>query len=100
FSTRATYLAGQGTIPSDTVCYPAKLAHGHVKELAEMPDIDAIFYPCMSYNFDEGLGDNHYNCRWWPITPRCWPQTAPSWRARRLSMILWARTTAGRSPKR
>ena len=62
FSTRATYLAGQGTIPSDTVCYPAKLAHGHVKELAEMPDIDAIFYPCMSYNFDEGLGDNHYNC--------------------------------------
>ena len=50
FSTRATYLAGQATIPSDTVCYPAKLAHGHVKELAEMPDVDAIFYPCMSYN--------------------------------------------------
>ena len=62
FSTRATYLAGQATIPSDTVCYPAKLAHGHVKELAEMPDVDAIFYPCMSYNFNEGLGDNHYNC--------------------------------------
>ena len=25
-------------------------------------DVDAIFYPCMSYNVDEGLGDNHYNC--------------------------------------
>ena len=25
-------------------------------------DVDAIFYPCMSYNIDEGLGDNHYNC--------------------------------------
>ena len=24
--------------------------------------MDAIFYPCMSYNFDEGIGDNHYNC--------------------------------------
>ena len=21
-----------------------------------------IFYPCMSYNFDEGLSDNNYNC--------------------------------------
>ena len=24
--------------------------------------MDAIFYPCMSYNLDEHLGDNHYNC--------------------------------------
>ena len=24
--------------------------------------VDAIFYPCMSYNLDEHLGDNHYNC--------------------------------------
>ena len=24
--------------------------------------VDTIFYPCLSYNFDEGLGDNHYNC--------------------------------------
>lgn len=60
-STRKMYLRGQHTIPSDTVCYPAKLMHGHVETLIDM-GVDAVFYPCMSYNFDEGLGDNHYNC--------------------------------------
>ncbi len=55
------YRRGQHTIPSDTVCYPAKLMHGHVEALAEA-GVDAIFYPCMSYHFDEELGDNHYNC--------------------------------------
>ena len=49
------------TIPSDTVCYPAKLLHGHVEALVE-EGVDAIWYPCMSYNNDEGIGDNHYNC--------------------------------------
>ena len=39
----------------------AKLMHGHIEALLrEKPD--AIFYPCMSYNLDEHLGDNHYNC--------------------------------------
>ena len=60
-SSRKLYLKGQKTIPSDTVCYPAKLLHGHVEALAEA-GVDAIWYPCMSYNFDEGIGDNHYNC--------------------------------------
>lgn len=60
-STRKLYLKGQNTIPSDTVCYPAKLLHGHIEELVEM-GVDAIWYPCMSYNHDEGIGDNHYNC--------------------------------------
>ena len=60
-STRELYTAGQASIPSDTVCFPAKLAHGHIRALAEM-GVDAIFYPCMSYNLDERLGDNHYNC--------------------------------------
>ena len=60
-SDRALYTAGQSSIPSDTVCFPAKLAHGHIKALSEM-GVDAIFYPCMSYNIDEHLGDNHYNC--------------------------------------
>lgn len=60
-STRAMYLKGQHTIPSDTVCYPAKLIHGHVETLVD-EGVDAVFYPCMSYNIDEGLGDNHYNC--------------------------------------
>lgn len=60
-STRKLYLEGQHTIPSDTVCYPAKMLHGHVEALIK-EDVDAIFYPSMSYNVDEHLGDNHYNC--------------------------------------
>ena len=60
-STRGLYLAGQATIPSDTACFPAKLSHGHIKALSQM-QLDAIFYPCLTYNVDEGLGDNHYNC--------------------------------------
>ncbi len=60
-STRKLYIAGQQTIPSDTICFPAKLAHGHIDALIKS-GCDAIFYPCMSYNFDEGLGDNNYNC--------------------------------------
>ena len=61
FSDRKLYLKGQHTIPSDTVCYPAKLMHGHLEELLEMKP-DAVFYPNMSYNLDEGLGVNHFNC--------------------------------------
>ncbi len=60
-SDRKLYFRGQHTIPSDTVCYPAKLMHGHIEALLEQKP-DAIFYPCMSYNFDEHKGDNHYNC--------------------------------------
>jgi predicted nucleotide-binding protein (sugar kinase/HSP70/actin superfamily) len=60
-SSRELYLKGQGTIPSDTVCFPAKLVHGHIELLSRL-GLDAIFYPCMTYNIDEGLGDNHYNC--------------------------------------
>lgn len=60
-SSRKLYLKGQRTIPSDTVCYPAKLLHGHVEALVEA-GVDAVWYPCMSYNNDEGIGDNHYNC--------------------------------------
>ena len=60
-SSRELYLEGQSTIPSDTVCVPARLMHGHVLSLIDQ-GIRSIFYPCMSYNFDEKLGDNHYNC--------------------------------------
>ena len=61
FSNRKLYQRGQQTIPSDTVCFPAKLMHGHVQTLID-DGIETIFYPCLSYNFDEHLGDNHYNC--------------------------------------
>ena len=60
-SSRKLYIKGQRTIPSDTVCYPAKLLHGHVEALVEA-GVDAIFYPCMPYNFDEKTSDNFYNC--------------------------------------
>lgn len=60
-STRRLYSSGQATIPSDTVCYPAKVAHGHIQSLIEQ-QVDAIFYPCMTYNFDEGMSDNCFNC--------------------------------------
>ena len=60
-STRETYNLGRYTIPSDTVCYPAKLIHGHIEWLLQQ-GIGTIFYPCLTYNFDEHKGDNHYNC--------------------------------------
>ncbi|MDR0919289.1 MAG: acyl-CoA dehydratase activase-related protein [Oscillospiraceae bacterium] len=57
---------GQSTIPSDTVCYPAKLVHGHIENLLSK-NVDFIFYPCMTYNLNEGNGleegaVNHFNC--------------------------------------
>ena len=47
--------------PSDTVCYPAKLMHGHIKWLLQQ-GITNIFYPCMTYNIDEQGTENCYNC--------------------------------------
>ncbi len=60
-STRELYTLGQHTIPSDTACYPAKMVHGHIEALLEK-QVDAVFYPNMSYNLNEEKGDNHFNC--------------------------------------
>ena len=60
-STKRTYEKGQFSIPSDTACYPAKIMHGHIEELVDR-GAEAIFYPCLTYNVDEGVSDNHYNC--------------------------------------
>ena len=60
-STKRTYEKGQFSIPSDTACYPAKIMHGHIEELVEKK-VDAVFYPCLTYNIDEKQSDNHYNC--------------------------------------
>ncbi|MBQ7675897.1 MAG: 2-hydroxyacyl-CoA dehydratase [Campylobacter sp.] len=49
------------SIPSDTVCYPAKITHGHIYDLLKK-EVDFIFYPCMSYNLDEKISENCYNC--------------------------------------
>ncbi len=84
-SDRELYADGQYTIPSDTACYPAKLAHGHVEKLIDM-GVDAIFYPCMPYNFDEGQGDNHYNC---PVVAY-YPELLAANVARLETVTFWA----------
>ncbi|MCL2675682.1 MAG: acyl-CoA dehydratase activase-related protein [Firmicutes bacterium] len=61
FSDGNTFKEGQSAVPSDTVCYPAKLVHGHIRRLINL-GADNIFYPCMSYNLDEKISNNHYNC--------------------------------------
>lgn len=61
FGSRSIYQKGQYSIPSDTACYPAKIMHGHIEKLIE-EGVDAIFYPCLSYNINEKKSDNHYNC--------------------------------------
>ena len=60
-SSKKLYLKGQHTIPSDTACYPAKIVHGHIESIIEK-NIKNIFYPCMTFNYNEGISDNHYNC--------------------------------------
>ncbi|MCL2071961.1 MAG: 2-hydroxyacyl-CoA dehydratase [Oscillospiraceae bacterium] len=61
-SSRDIYDYGIETMPSESVCYPAKLAHGHVMSLID-EGVKFIFFPCLTYEIDEGLGgDNHYNC--------------------------------------
>ncbi len=61
-STRKTYEKGMESMPSESVCYPAKLSHGHIESLLEQ-GIKTIFYPCMPYSRKEyEKVDNHYNC--------------------------------------
>ena len=61
-STHKLYELGIESIPSESECYPAKLAHGHVKWLIEH-NVDFVFYPALFYErreFDEA--NDHYNC--------------------------------------
>ena len=53
---------GMESIPSENVCYPAKLVHGHIESLLDK-GITTIFYPCVSFEQQEFSGaDNHFNC--------------------------------------
>ena len=62
-STPMIYDKGMSTIPSDSLCYPAKLVHGHIMDLVET-GVKKIFYPCMPYNMEDDVNrtGNHYNC--------------------------------------
>ena len=53
---------GMETIPSESICYPAKLVHGHIKNLIEK-GIKFIFYPSVPHEKKEYEGaDNTFNC--------------------------------------
>ncbi len=61
-SNRKIYELGIESIPSESECYPAKLAHGHVSWLIKQ-DVDFIFYPALFYERNETPeANNHYNC--------------------------------------
>ncbi|MDA8222800.1 2-hydroxyacyl-CoA dehydratase [Desulfosporosinus sp.] len=61
-SSNKIYEQGMDTIPSDSACYPAKLAHGHMVDLINK-GINKLFYPCIPYARQEDKeADNHYNC--------------------------------------
>ncbi|MDR3352872.1 MAG: acyl-CoA dehydratase activase-related protein, partial [Zoogloeaceae bacterium] len=61
-SSKAILEQGLDTLPSDTVCYPAKLVHGHIVELIRQ-GAKQIFYPCIPYEQKEfAEADNHFNC--------------------------------------
>ena len=61
-SSHQIYELGIETIPSESECYPAKLAHGHISWLIKR-DVPFIFYPCIPYERKEVPGaGNHYNC--------------------------------------
>lgn len=61
-SSRELYERGIESIPSETECYPAKMAHGHVQWLIDQ-GITTIFHPCVFYEYQENPNaQNHYNC--------------------------------------
>lgn len=53
---------GMESIPSENVCYPAKLVHGHIEALLDK-GVRRIFYPCITYNAETAHGqDNTFSC--------------------------------------
>jgi len=61
-SSKEVFEKGIDTIPSESVCYPAKLVHGHIMDLIEK-GLSFIFYPCIPYEQKEQQrADNQYNC--------------------------------------
>ncbi len=62
FSDRELYALGMDSIPSESECYPAKLAHGHVQWLIDQ-GVKTIFHPCVFYERQEThSAQNHFNC--------------------------------------
>ena len=61
-STKKTYEAGIESMPSESVCYPAKLSHGHIMNLLDKHP-DFIWFPCSKWERQEDdTAGNHFNC--------------------------------------
>ena len=61
-SDRRLYERGMESIPSESECYPAKLAHGHVQWLID-EGVHTIFHPCVFFEHQETPdAQNHFNC--------------------------------------
>ncbi len=61
-SDKKLFEKGIETIPSDTICYPAKMVHGHIQALIDKK-VEAIFYPSVIYEqIENSKAPNHYNC--------------------------------------
>ena len=61
-SSKKLYEKGIDTITSDSICYPAKLVHGHIINLIEK-GIKRIFYPCVIFEEKEDKNSqNQFNC--------------------------------------
>jgi predicted CoA-substrate-specific enzyme activase len=61
-SSQKIFQLGMSSIPSESVCYPAKLVHGHIENLVNRK-IENIFYPSIPFGIKEDISaDNHFNC--------------------------------------
>jgi predicted CoA-substrate-specific enzyme activase len=61
-SSTALFNCGLESISSQTICFPAKMVHGHIENLVKK-GVKTIFYPCMPYEVKEFKDtNNHYNC--------------------------------------
>ncbi|MFZ0528903.1 MAG: acyl-CoA dehydratase activase-related protein, partial [Propionicimonas sp.] len=80
-SSSRTLAAGAESIPSENVCFPAKLAHGHLEDLLDR-GVKTIFYPCVPFEqrvFTEA--DNHFNCPIVAYYPQVLEKNVPRLRA-------------------
>lgn len=61
-SSKDLFEKGIETIPSDSVCYPAKLVHGHMMNLIDK-GVKKVFYPAVIYEkYESKAQQNHFNC--------------------------------------
>lgn len=61
-SSHALFAKGMETIPSESICYPAKLVHGHIQDLIDQ-GIKTIFYPSLTHErWENKNSQNHFNC--------------------------------------